>query len=233
MVSLTLDQSSPVINQCSITQFSAGTKNRHCYPTFELQDDFSLPHPYYYRDLTKILSFGQKIWLEPLKDYLRTIHPAHTVTIVAANDYYTPNLLNWLISAHFVADPPLENILTVVFSKSRTMYEMLRKRNISCILVRLKSVVVGWSHGVGTVWMTRLALMRLINYWGYDVQHFDTDAVVLRNPQPLFDHYAHLDYDIIGSRGRLSKPDNDMWGFAICMGVVLFRSTPKMGMTCS
>ena len=165
--------------------------------------------------------------MDPLKDYLRGIHPARSVTVIVASNAYIPNLLNWLISAKFVSDPPLENVLTIVFSATRTVYEMLAKRGIPCILVRLKSVVVGWSHGVGTVWMTRLALIRLLNYWGYDVQHFDTDAVVLRNPQPLFDHYR--EYDIVGSRGRLSKSDNDMWGFAICMGAVLFRSTPRTG----
>ena len=37
------------------------------------------------------------------------------------------------------------------------------------------------------------------------------------------------EYDIVGSRGKLGKELKNMWGFAICMGAVLFRSTANVG----
>ena len=79
------------------------------------------------------------------------------------------------------------------------------------------------------MWMCRLALIRLLNHWGYNVVHYDADAVILKNPKPLFDKFQ--EYDIVGSWGKLGKELKNMWGFAICMGavLVLFRSTANVG----
>ena len=191
---------------------------------FNIRKNFTFPHPKILKDVSKVLQLGHA-WLEQLKAYLTSIYPARTLTIVVASELYTTTVLNWLISATLVADPPLEHYIIVAFSES--VHQLLTKRNITSLMVPLKSVIQGWSHGVGRVWMVRLAIIRLLNHWGYNVQHYDADAVILRNPESLFNKFPQ--YDIVGSHGKLSRPFSEMWGFAICMGAVLFRSTAKMG----
>ena len=68
-------------------------------------------------------------WLTCLRGYLTSIYPSWTVTITVATKSFIPNLLNWLISANLVADPPLEHIMTVVFDEP--VYQLLAERNIS------------------------------------------------------------------------------------------------------
>ena len=142
-----------------------------------------------------------------------------TITITVANQFYEANLLNWLVSANLVADLPLHHNIVIAFSQS--IHQLLTKKGVPVVMVPLTSVVWGWSPGVAKVRMCRLALIRLLNHWGYNVVHYDADAVTLKNPEPLF--------DIVGSRGKLGKELKNMWGFAICMGAVLFRSTANVG----
>ena len=164
-------------------------------------------------------------WLEELKSYLASISPMRTITITVANQFYEANLLNWLVSANLVADPPLQHYIVIAFSQS--IHQLLSKRCIPVVMVPLTSVVWGWSPGIAKVWMCRLALIHLLNHWGYNVVHYDADAVILKNPKPLFDKFQ--EYDIVGSWGKLSIELKNMWGFAICMGAVLFRSTANVG----
>ena len=186
--------------------------------------NFTLPHPKIYKDIPKVFKLSHT-WLEELKSYLASISPMRTITITVANQFYEANLLNWLVSANLVADPPLQHYIVIAFSQS--IHQLLSKRGIPVVMVPLTSVVWGWSPGVAKVWMCRLALIRLLNHWGYNVVHYDADAVILKNPKPLFDKFQ--EYDIVGSRGKLGKELKNMWGFAICMGAVLFRSTANVG----
>ena len=50
--------------------------------------------------------------------------------------------------------------------------------------------------------MIRLAFMRLINRLEFDCAMYDIDAVILKNPQPLYDKHKS---DIVGSRGELPR----------------------------
>lgn len=215
-------------NRVSIPQYAPNTSSssliENAKTTFTIGKNFTLPHPKIFKEISKVLQLSHP-WLEQLKVYLASIYPVRTVAITVATEFYTTNLLNWLISANLVANPPLKHYIVVAFSES--VYQLLTKRNITSLMVPLKSVVWGWSHGVGRVWMVRLTIIRLLNHWGYNVQHYDTDALILRNPDSLFNQFPH--YDIVGSQGKLPKPFNELWGFAICMGAVLFRSTAKMG----
>lgn len=77
------------------------------------------------------------------------------------------------------------------------------------------------------VWIIRMVVYRLINYFGYDVVSYDTDAIPLRNLQPVFDKYR--DHDIIGSAGHFPFHLGRAWGFTLCMGVVRFKSNANTG----
>ena len=192
-------------------------------PSFTVRQDFTFPHPTEFLKVDQVLKAD---WVQQLKSYLTSIHPARTVTITVATESFIPNLLNWLISATLVADPSLKHIITVAFDTS--VYQLLTQRRLTVILVPYPSVLKSRGRGVSNVWMARFAVIRLLNHWGYDVQQFDTDAVMLRNPRPLYDRYP--DYEIVSARGKLPfELGRGPWGFTVCMGAVLLRSTQRMG----
>ena len=75
--------------------------------------------------------------------------------------------------------------------------------------------------------MVRIVLLRVINYWGYDVASYDSDAVLLKNPQVLYD--KRPDIDLFSAAGVFPFDVSDKWGFALCAGTLLFRATPVIG----
>jgi len=57
---------------------------------------------------------------------------------------------------------------------------------------------------------------------------FDSDAVLLRNVQPLLNQFTES--DIISSSGSYPFDVHRKWGVpTLCMGVVLIKSSPKIG----
>ena len=75
--------------------------------------------------------------------------------------------------------------------------------------------------------MIRSIILRLINYWGYDVATYDSDAVVLKNPQTLFDNYTH---DILSSASTYPEAAAKVWGFTLCAGAILYRASSATGL---
>lgn len=192
--------------------------------TFTVARDFTFPHPQVFKPVNVVLACG---WVRELKQYLSSVDPVQPVTVTVASYDFAANLLNWLISAQVMTSPPLENILVISFDN--TLHKMLVRRQISSVCVPYISVLRNAkSLGIHKVWMTRLAVIRLINHWGFDVQQFDTDAIIRRNPQPLFDSFPG--FDVVGSRAKLPfELGKGQWGFTVCMGVIVFRSTPRTG----
>ena len=200
-----------------------GVSHSASAPTFTVQNNFNFPHPRNYLPAQEILEAD---WVKQLKRYLLNIHPAHSLTLTVATKSFIPNLLNWLIAAHLLVDPPLQHILVVAFDKE--VHTLMAGRKLASIHVPVSSVTKGIRREILRLWMTRLAVIRLLNHWGYDVQQFDNDAVLLRNPQPLFDAYS--DYDLFGARGSLPfHLGKGPWEFALCMGAAWLRGTEKMG----
>ena len=191
--------------------------------TFSFSEDFSLPHPSAYISIRGIQSWP---WVKALREFLISISPARTVTLTAASKDFKRNVLNWLISAQVIADPPIQNILVISFDHS--LHNFLTRRGISSLYVPYRSVLSKTKVHVQKVWMTRMAVIRVINHWGFDVRHFDSDAIILRNPESLFQQFP--DSDVVGTRAMLPfEIGLKIWGFTVCMGVVEFRSTPRTG----
>ena len=192
--------------------------------TFTVAKDFTFPHPQVFKPVNVVLACR---WVRELKQYLSSVDPTQPVTVTVASYDFAANLLNWLISAQVMTSPPLKNILVISFDNA--LHKMLVHRQIPSVCVPYISVLRNpKSLGVHKVWMTRLAVIRLINHWGFDVQQFDTDAIIRRNPQPLFDSFSG--FDVVGSRAKLPfELGKGQWGFTVCMGVILFRSTQRTG----
>ena len=187
---------------------------------------FSLPCPRnVYKPVSEVM---QAEWVHPLLTILdRFSKRSKQVTLVLANHAYQDVLLNWLISAVVVAKPPIENILVVALDKP--LYELLQKRQVPSIFVPSSSILNmkhRFSRYFETIMMIRLGFMRLINRLGFDCAMYDIDAVILKNPQPLYEKDKS---DIIGSRGELPKQLMRKWKVTICIGAVFIRSNTRTG----
>lgn len=168
-------------------------------------------------------------WVESLKTYLSSLK-SKQISIVTASWEHKVVVLNWLISALVVAKPPLENVL--VLSLSKALHHLLQSKNISSIFVDPKTIISNSAtHLIRTtfsqVHIVRLTFFRLINHWGFDIVMYDSDAIILKNPQPLFDKYPGV--ELVGSAGKGPESISGVWGRTICTGVLLLRSSAAMG----
>ena len=203
--------------------------------SFEIRQPFSLPIPLATLPLDRILHTE---WLQALKEFLHTLKPdSGPVTIVSSDYKYSEVLLNWLISALVQVDRPLSNVL--VLSLDSSLHALLQGKGFACIHVPpeqlLRSVVINRLALTGHVAFTqvhilRLTVMRLVNHWGFDVANYDTDAIILKNPEPLY-YKQYQDSDFIGSYGHSPADIKQEWGIAICIGVMMTRSSNNTGKT--
>ena len=195
---------------------------------FAVHKLLSLPEPAATRPLEILL---QSEWVGRLQSFLETVS-AGPVTLVSSDYGYREVLLNWLISATVRVARPLSNIL--VLSLDASLYHLLVNRSISCIHVSPEylldpSVKLSRHVAFTQVHVMRLTVMRLINHWGFDVANYDTDALILRNPEHLYYAGSLKDRNFIGSVGHFPKAVLEEWGVAVCIGVVFIRSTPQTG----
>ena len=192
---------------------------------FPFRSNFSFPQPKIMRTLDDI---SRAPWVTDLRHYLSTYNHSREISLVTSNSKYTDVLLNWLISATVKSKIPAKSIL--VISLDKTIHRLLLEKHFCSILVPPRTLIdrsVTFSEPFEEVMMTRLAVMRIINHFGYGFVMYDSDAVILKDPQPLYDTIPHE--DIIGSVGKIPYDLAAEWGITICIGVVLVRSSPKTG----
>ena len=171
----------------------------------------------------------QQQWVSDLQKILSDISPeSPPVHIVAGNYEYREVLLNWLISAKIQVNPPLTNIIVV--SIDNPLCQLLNKRNITCLAVNWKNYL---THNLGPAFrlilVLRLTVIRLLNYWGYDAANLDTDALILKNPEPLYQEF--VDSDMVAGHGTYPFSLGKEWGSTICGGTFMIRSTHNSGNT--
>ncbi len=191
---------------------------------FHGASSFHFPQPGAVLPLDKVL---RPQWMQELWE---TVHAMHCtqITMVTSNLSYKEVLLNWLISAAVRAKIPLATILVIAMDKS--VHRVLQEKGMNSVLVSpasfLSSAVL--AMGVFTqVMMTRLSIIRLLNHWGFDVANYDTDAILLKDPQPVFDRLSGR--GIIGTFGKFPSSLLQQWGITLCTAVLLVRSTPETG----
>lgn len=192
---------------------------------FPFHSGFSFPQPKIMRTLDYI---SRAPWVTDLRRYLRYYNSSREISLVTSNSKYTDVLLNWLISATVKSWIPAESIL--VISLDKAIHRLLLSKQFCSILVPPRTLIdksVTFSEPFEEVMMTRLAVMRIINHFGYGFVMYDSDAVILKDPQPLYDIIPHE--DIIGSVGKIPYDLAAEWGITICIGVVLVRSSPRTG----
>lgn len=196
----------------------------HLRQLFPLRPGFSFPQPAVTLPPSEV---DNATWMADLRRYLSSLS-GRRVNMVTSNIQYQDVLLNWLISAIVRSTLPLRSVLVICMD--RPLHILLSYRGIASVYIPTHELLLkeaNFTTGFQRVMMLRLAVMRLLNHWGYDAHNYDTDAVLLRDPQPLYDGLGSS--DIIGSVGRI--PDDLMaeWGITICIGVVIIRSNERTG----
>ena len=166
----------------------------------------------------------QNFWAAPLRELVKTVSTDNQVALLFSTYSYLNSTLNWLIAAKVRCKPPVTNVIVVCYDMET--YKILMKREISSVYINPNTLLPG--RKAKFTFTTRLIVLMTVTSWGYDVIQFDADAIVVKNPQELFER--HPSSDIVASRARSWPPTvSEKWGFVACMGVVLFRSTPKIG----
>ena len=173
-------------------------------------------------------------WVSLLHNFLQTLDRSVSphVNMVFGDSNHTRLLENWITAAVIRLKPPLHNVM--VLSLDYSLCNQLLSRNIShtCIPVPPQSVIVAHPSGSDATWssamMIRQIVLRLINYWGYDVASYDADAVLLHNPQVLYDAQPNVDV-FSASSMNFPRSVSDKWGFNLCGGILMLRASPAVG----
>ena len=191
---------------------------------FAIRPGFHFPQP---RAVKPLLEVAQAEWMKQLQTVLGGFNP-HLITVVTSNQAYRDVLLNWLVSATVNANISLETIL--IIAMDRPVHSLLKDKGLLSVLVTPDALLTELVQGKGVfnqVMMTRLAIIRLLNHWGYDVTNYDTDAILLRDPRPVFE--SHSESDIIGTFGKFPTLLYKEWGAALCTAVLMVRSSVLTG----
>jgi hypothetical protein len=191
-----------------------------------MSPDLTLPFPSSTISVVKLL---QQQWVDDLRHILSEMSlESSPIHIVAGNSAYRELLLNWLIMAKVKVAPPLSNIIVVSIDTS--LCDLLNKRNINCLFVDRKACLKeNFRQDFRSILILRLTVIRLLNHWGYDAANIDADAVILKNPKPLYEEFKES--DMVAGRGTYPSPIGKVWGTGatICGGTFMIRSTPNTG----
>ena len=191
---------------------------------FPFRPEFTFPQPKALRPLEEVKKMK---WVRALRKRL-SLFVGTQVTMVTTNSGYTDVVVNWLISAVVRSRIPISKIL--IISLNEGIHTLLQREGIASVYLPMFDFLrptAQFNRSFELVMVTRLSVMRLINHWGFDVANYDTDAILLRDPQPLYDSLS--DSDIIGSIGTIPADFYMEWGVTICIGVVVFRSSRRTG----
>ena len=191
---------------------------------FTIREPFNFPLPHYSLGKHELL---RSQWISDLQSFLRSVRGTQ-VSLVTASVEHQDVLLNWLISASLVVSPPLQNVLVLTLDQS--VYDLISGRNISTLFVSEKMVIspsANVTRRFSQVHVVRLSVLRLLNHYGFSVVNYDCDAILLKNPQLIFD--GHKDADLIGTFGKGPGQLYVKWGITLNTGVMLLRSNSKIG----
>ena len=169
-------------------------------------------------------------WVATLHEYLQTLNKSISphVNIVFGDHAHGRLVLNWITSALKILQPPLHNVM--VLSLDHLLCDSLTNRSfpLTCIAVPAESIFTTNAtneYRVGV--MVRFPVLRLINYWGYDVASYDSDAVLLHNPQVLYTERPSTDF--FSGAGTYPNDVSKRWGFTLCAGSLMLRASPAVG----
>ena len=154
--------------------------------------------------------------------------PGRQVTLLVSDSKYLDVSVNWLAHSILYAFQPLSSILIISFDAFTHL--ALHRKGFHSVYIPPHSIMKSknFTSRFAYIWVTRLTVMRILNYWNYTVLVFDSDAIMLKNIQPLLDKFNNS--DIISSAGSYPFDLHHKWAVpTLCMGVFLIKSSPATG----
>ena len=203
--------------------------------TFETEESLLLPVTSGILGIKELL---KKQWVKDLKNILGKVESKSAPISIVSSDYahrYRSMLVNWIIAAKTLVDPPISNLIVFALDQKLCTKVLLNRNFNGCIYVNQRDLIVPSALAdekhrsriaFYMIMILRLTAMRLINHWGFDVVNYDTDAILLKNPESL---YYSVDSDMVASRGGGSSDFMKTWGVVICGGLFMLKSTPGTG----
>ena len=173
-------------------------------------------------------------WVSLLYKFLQTLDKSVSphVHMVYGDSNHARLVENWITAAVIRLKPPLHNLIVLSLDYSLCNQLLSKNFSLTCIPVPPQSLIVAHPNGTNTTWssatMTRQIVLRLINYWGYDVASYDSDAVLLHNPQVLYDAQPNVDV-LSASSTFFPRSLCYKWGFNLCTGTLMLRASPAVG----
>ena len=189
------------------------------------ENSLPLPVPYATLQANELL---QQQWVRDLRQILLKIpQESFPIKLVTSNYRYRDMLLNWLLAAKVRVSPPVANV--VILSLDQPLQQLLIKKEIPCIYINPDNFIANDLDLKPSrdIFVIRLTVVRLLNYMGYDAASFDADAIILKNPEVLFQECN--DSDMVASYGIFPAWINAKWGATICGGMFMIRSTKHSG----
>lgn len=149
------------------------------------------------------------------------------VTLLVCNEDYLDVLINWLAHAILYAFYPTKSILIIAFDYFT--HQTLQNKGFHSVYILPEAVAkTNTNDTVANIWVARVTIARLLNYWNYSVLEFDSDAIMIKNIQPILNKFNNS--DIIASAGKYPHYINKKWRApTICMGVILIKCSPATG----
>ena len=204
------------------------------YDTFNIKKPFLLPFPFATQNVEDLL---KNQWVKDLKKTLSEIpNKSAPISIVSSNYRYRSLLVNWLIGAKTLVDPPISNVIIFALDQELCTEILLKRKFKECIYVNPRDMLTQTVFNqimksnsrvaLIMIMVMRLTAMRLMNHWGFDVANYDTDAIVLKNPESL---YYSRDSDMVASHGTNPPRYTQKWGVGICGGMFMIKSSSKTG----
>ena len=183
--------------------------------------------------LKSIREIQQASWTTQLYAYLKSLNHSVRphVNMVFGDSRHMDVVLNWIIAAHLRLNPPLHNIMVLSIDQPLCDFLALKEVRVACIAVPPESFLAStemlfYNRRV----KSRLLVLRMINFWGYDVASYDCDAVVRHNPQHLFQSNPNV--QIFGGASYTAQWFAEKFGidrFAVCGGALMVKSHPSTG----
>ena len=221
-----------------IKEVQGNLSQRWSIKTLDNKTDFLFPYPNLTFEANEML---KSHWVINLKKTVEEAKFSKQVTFLMVSFDYFSMLLNWLAHAKLNAPSLMKSLLVVCLDEKSHI--ILTKKGITSTIVKVEEVVKKLSdiatRDGGPIFharvVVRLTVLRLLNYWGFDVLQMDIDALLIKNIQPIFDHFS--DTDIISSTvghgdGHICVPKiaQSVWEFCLCIGTILIRSNQNIGM---
>ena len=169
-------------------------------------------------------------WVYTLQIYLKTVQQGQYISLITAGLNYRDILINWLISALVRVKTPLANV--IVLCPNKGLWQFMKKKGIMSLYIPPESIVEQSETKTDAILrdveIIHVTVMRLLNHWGFDVVTYDGDAIILKNPEPVYSRYR--DSDLVGTfGGTWPQTLYKRWGVVVCTGTMVFRSTSHTG----